>query len=118
MKPADVIYFNTPAVTFACEVRYSTTIVEGRIDVTSEFPVQIFVEFSYSDFRVLTVQNLTGDGEPGTAWSTSYLRIDNTGTNKFVFRMYNMNSLPHQLLVRVVQNDMQIYSNSVMVNKE
>lgn len=118
MKPADVLYLNGPPVTFACDVKYSTKIVEGRIDVTSDFPVKIFVEFSYNDFRVLNMQNITGSGEAITNYASNFLQIENTGTNKYVFQLYNMNSLPHQIRFRITQNDTQLFSNAVMVNKE
>ncbi|TSA28323.1 MAG: hypothetical protein D4R67_04050 [Bacteroidetes bacterium] len=118
MKPADVIYVDNPTLKTAINVRYSTQVVEARMDLSTLFPVKVMVEFSYNDFRVLNLQNLTGNDQSTTLSASNYIQIENVGDNKYIIQWLNRNSLPHQISFRFYQNDMVVYSNAITVNKE
>ena len=118
MKPADAIFFDNPVVKAAINVRYSTQLVEARLDLSSLYPVKLVVEFGYNDFRVLNVQNITVNDKSTTQSASNYVQIDNVGDNKYIIQLLNRNRLPHQITFKFYQNDMQVYSNSVIVNKE
>jgi len=118
MRPADAIFFDNPAVKAAIDVRYSTQLVEVRLDLSSLYPVKLVVEFGYNDFRVLNVQNITVNDKSTTQSASNHVQIDNVGDNKYIVQLLNRNRLSHQISFKFYQNDMQIYSNSVVVNKE
>ncbi|MBC8315105.1 MAG: hypothetical protein H8E51_06340 [Bacteroidetes bacterium] len=118
MKPADAIFFDNPALKAAIDVRYSTQLVEARLDLSSLYPVKLVVEFGYNDFRVLNVQNITVNDKSTTRSASNYVQIDNVGDNEYIIQLLNRNRLPHQITFKFYQNDMPVYSNSVVVNKE
>ncbi|NQV02402.1 MAG: hypothetical protein HQ542_07140 [Bacteroidia bacterium] len=118
MKPADVIFVDNPALKTAIEVRYSSQVVEARLDISTLYPVRMTVEFGYNDFRVLNLQNLTVNDQSTTLSSANAIQINNVGDNKYIIQWLNRNSLPHKILFKFYQNDMVIYSQAVTVNKE
>ncbi len=118
MKSADVIYADNPAFKTAIDVRYSTQVIEARLDISSLYPIKVAVEFGNNNFRVLNVQNLTVNDQSTVLSSSNFIQIDNVGENKYIIQLLNMNSLPHQISFKFYQNDMVIYSNAVTVNKE
>ncbi|MBL7138023.1 MAG: hypothetical protein ISS17_04545 [Bacteroidales bacterium] len=118
MKPADVIYVDNPALKTAIEVRYSTQVVEARLDISTLYPVKLMVEYGYNNFRVLNIQNLTVNDQSTTLSSSNFIQINNVGDNKYIIQWLNRNRLPHQISFKFYQNDRMIYSNSVTVNKE
>ena len=115
MKPADVIYVDNPALKTAIDVRYSTQVVEARLDISTLYPVKLMVVFGYNDFRVLNLQNLTVNDKSTTLSSSNFIQIDNVGDNKYIIQWLNRNNLPHQISFKFYQNDMVIYSNAVTV---
>ena len=118
MKPADAIFFDNAAIKATIDVRYSTRLVEARLDLSSLYPVNLVVEFGYNDFRVLNVQNITVNDKSTTQSASNYIQINNVGDNKFIIQLLNRNRLPHQITFKFYQNDMPVYTNSVIVNKE
>ena len=118
MKPADAIFFDNPALKTAIDVRYSTKLVEARLDISSLYPVKLVVEFGYNDFRVLNVQNIIVNDQSTAHSASNYIQIDNVGDNKYIVQLLNRNRLPHQITFKFYQNDMPVYTNSVIVNKE
>lgn len=118
MKPADAIFFDQPNLRAAVQVRYSTQLVEARMNLSSREHVKLVVEFSYSDFRVLNVQNLTGGDQSTILSASNVVQIDNLGESEYVVQWSNLNRLPHQLVFRFYQNDVPFYTNSVQVNQE
>ncbi len=118
MKPADAIFFDSPALKAAIDVRYSTQLVEIRLDISSLYAVKLMVEFRYNDFLVLNMQNITVNDKSTTRSASGSIQIDNVGDNKYIVQLLNRNKLPHQITFRFYQNDIPVYSNSVTVNKE
>ncbi|MDD4603715.1 MAG: hypothetical protein PHF97_07905 [Bacteroidales bacterium] len=118
MKTADVLQFENPLVKSICNVRYSSKLVEIRIDLSSLYPVKSTLEFDYNNFEVLNIQNVTVNDQSTALAAANFVQINNVGDNKFIIQLYNKNSLPHQISFKIYQNDNPIYQNSVQVNKE
>lgn len=118
MKPADVLQYESPLAKAICNVRYSTKVVEIRLDLSSLYPVKATIQFDFNNFEVLNAQNVSVNDQTTAIAAANYIQINNTGDNKFIFQLYNKNSLPHFLDFKILQNDMPIYQNSVQVNKE
>jgi hypothetical protein len=118
MKVADNILFDTPLAKAVFAVRYSTRIVEIRIDLSSLYPVKTVIQFDYNNFECLNVQNVTVNDQTFCTSSFNFVQINNVGDNKFIVQLYNKNNLQHNIDFTIFQNDMPIYQNSVSVNKE
>jgi hypothetical protein len=118
MKVADNILFDTPLAKAVFAVRYSTRIVEIRIDLSSLYPVKTVIQFDYNNFECLNVQNVTVNDQTSCSSSFNFVQINNVGDNKFIIQLYNKNNLQHNIDFTILQNDMPIYQNSVAVNKE
>ncbi|MFC2101698.1 hypothetical protein ACFLS7_01770 [Bacteroidota bacterium] len=118
MKPADVIYVDNPALKAVIDVKYSSQVVEARLELSSLYRVKVAIDFPASDLRVLNVQNLTVNDKSTTLSSSNFIQIDNEGDNNYIIQWINKNRLPHQISFKFLQNDMVIYSNAVTVNKE
>jgi len=50
--------------------------------------------------------------------SYNYIQINNVGQNQFVVLLYNKNSLPNKVNFSIFQNEIPLYANSVVINKE
>lgn len=118
MKTADVLQYESPLTKAICNVRYSSKIVEVRVDMSSLYPVKSTIEFDYNNFTVLNVQNVSVNDQSTALAAGNFIQINNVGDNKYIFQLYNKNSLPHNLDFKIYQNDSPIYQNTVQVNKE
>jgi hypothetical protein len=118
MKTADVLQYESPLAKAVCNVRYSSKVVELRIDLSSLYPVKSTLEFDFNNFEVLNLQNVQVNDQSTAMAAANFVQINNVGDNKFIVQLYNKNSLPHQIDFKIYQNDAPIYQNSVQVNKE
>jgi len=118
MKVADNLLYDSPLARAVFSVRYSTKIVELRIDLSSLYPIKTTVEFDFNNFECLNVQNVNVNNQTTCSAAANFVQINNVGDNKFIIQLYNKNSLQHNIDFKVYQNDMPLYQNSVIVNKE
>jgi len=118
MKVADNLQFESPLAKAIFAVRYSSKVVEARIDLSSLYPIRSTIEFDFNDFVVLNVQNVSVNAQSSANAAANFVQINNTGDNKFIVQLYNKNSLSHDIGFKIYQNDMPIYQNVVTVNKE
>jgi hypothetical protein len=118
MKMADVLQYKGPLAKAVYNVRYSTKIVEIRVDISSPYTVKSIIEFDYNNFNVLNVHNVSVNDQSSAIVSANLIQINNVGDNKFIIQLYNKNSLSHNIDFKIYQNDSPIYKNSVQVNKE
>ena len=118
MKVADNLLYDSPLAKAILAVRYSTKIVELRIELSSLYPIKTTVEFDFNNFECLNVQNVSVNDQTTCSAAANFVQINNVGDNKFIIQLYNKNSLQHNIDFKVYQNDMPLYQNSVTVNKE
>jgi len=118
MKVADNILYDSPLAKAVFAVRYSTKVVEIRIDLSSLYPITTTVEFDFNNFECLNVQNVNVNDQTTCSAAANFVQINNVGDNKFIIQLYNKNSLQHNIDFKIFQNDMPLYQNSVIVNKE
>jgi hypothetical protein len=118
MKNSDILQYDSPLAKAVCNVRYSTKIVEIRLDLSSLDPIKSTIEFDYNNFTVLNVQNVSVNDKSTAMAAGNFIQINNVGDSKFIFQLYNKNSLPHDIDFKIFQNHSTIYQNSVQVNKE
>ncbi len=118
MKTADVLQYESALAKAVCNVRYSTKIVEIRVELSSLYPVKSTLEFDLNSFDVLNVQNIQVNDQSNALSASNFIQFNNVGDNKFIVQLLNKNSLPHQIGFKIYQNDAPIYQNSAQVNKE
>jgi len=118
MTIADNLIYDSPLAKAICAVRYSTKIVEIRLDLSTLYPVKATLQFDLNNFEVLNVQNVTVNDQSTSMAAANFVQINNVGDNKFIIQLYNKNSLQNNIDFKMYQNDMPIYQNSVAVNKE
>ncbi|MFH0760451.1 MAG: hypothetical protein V2A67_02980 [Bacteroidota bacterium] len=118
MKVADNLLFETPGISATFEVRYSSGMVEARINITSGEVVQCILDFNYNELQVLNVIS-TGINEESTfTASNNWVKINSAGNNNYFVQLLNKNSLPHQLSIRLISNGIPVYQNAVTVHKQ
>jgi hypothetical protein len=117
MKIADVLQYEDPQAKAVFNVRYSTKIVEIRVDMSSNSQIKSTIQFDYNDFNVLNVHNITVNDQSSALVAASSIQINNVGDNKFIIQLYNKNNLSHNIDFKIYQNDSPVYHNSVQVNK-
>ena len=117
MKVADVLQYEDPQAKAVFNVRYSSKIVEIRVDISSNSQIKSTIQFDYNDFNVLNVHNVTVNDQSFAVVAASSIQINNVGDNKFIIQLYNKNNLSHNIDFKIYQNDSPIYHNSVQVNK-
>ena len=118
MTTADNLVFENAMVKATFDVRYSRSIVELRVSVSSLYPVQGVILFDYNSLQAMNVVNVSVNDQSSISASSNYVQINNSGNNQYIVQLLNKNSLPHQISVKIMQNDVPIYQNAVMVNKE
>ena len=118
MKPAGILQFESPAARVWCDIRYSAKTVEIRLDVSSPSPVKVAIEFDFSSFQVLYAQNFTANDQTTIMAAQNFIRIDNTGQSQIIIRLQNKNSLPQDIVFKIMHHDSPVYQNVVQVNKE
>lgn len=118
MKQADNIFFDNNMVRASFNVRYSTGVVEARITFSSLYPIKGLIEFDFNNFQVLNVNNVSVNDQSNIIAAPNYIQINNVGDNQYIVQLLNKNNLQHQVGFKILQNDVPIYQNAVVVNKE
>ncbi len=118
MTTADNLMFENAMVKASFDVRYSSSIVEIRVSVSSLYPVQGMILFDYNSLQAMNVVNVSVNDQSSIGASSNFIQINNSGNNQYVIQLLNKNSLPHQISFKILQNDVPIYQNAVTVNKE
>lgn len=118
MTTADVLVFENAMVKASFNVRYSNSMVEARITLSSLYPVQGVLLFDYNSLQVMNVLNVSVNDQSSISASSNFVQINNSGNNQYIVQLLNKNSLPHQISVKILQNEVPIYQNAVTVNKE
>jgi hypothetical protein len=118
MKTADVLQYESSVAKAVCNVRYSDQLVELRVELSSSSPVKSTIEFDYSSFRVVNVQNVSVNDQSTAMAGSNMVQLNSVGDNSFIIQLFNKNKLPHNIDFTIFQNDSPVYQNSVQVNKE
>lgn len=118
MKNADVLQFTSPGASVNCQVRYSTRIVEMRLELSSLEQVRATFEFNFNALQVLNVNNISVNERTTSTATGNFIQISNIGNNKFIIQLANKHSLPQDIDFKLYQGDIPIYQNAVQVNKE
>lgn len=118
MKVADNLLVELTGIRASIDVRYSTGIVEARINITSNEELSCLLSFNPDELQPINVTSAEPTG--GSDFSASYnmVRITCEGQNQYLVRLVNKNSLPHQIGIRLVRNEMTLYQNSVTINNK
>jgi hypothetical protein len=118
MKVADNLAFENPMVKSSFDVRYSSSVVEIRVSLSSLYPVQGLIMFDYNSLQPMNVVNVSVNDQSTIMASSNYVQINNSGNNQYIIQLLNKNSLPQQISIKIIQNDMPIYQNAVTVNRD
>jgi len=118
MTTADNLQFENAMVKASFDVRYSTGVVEARITLSSLYPIQAFILFDYNSLQAMNVMNVSVNDQSSISTSSNYVQINNSGNNQYIVQLLNKNSLPHQISIKILQNDIPVYMNAVTVNKD
>lgn len=116
LKVADLLLFDDPRVKAVCNVRYSQEIVEIHLDISSGEATKTFLEFDPSHFRILNFQAVQVNEVSNALTGGSSIMINNTGDNQYIIQLLNKSTLSHPILIRILQDEQQLYQNSVKIN--
>lgn len=117
MKSAGIMQFESPEVSTLCHVKYSTKLVEIRLELSSEDAVSARIEFDPRSVGILNVLNVNVSEQTSVFSASSYVRIDNVGNNSFIIQLANKTSLQNEIDFRIFQNEFPVYHNAVQINQ-
>jgi len=114
----DALHYDSPLTKASCKVRYSTKIVEIRVELSSLYPVKSLVEFDVNNLVILNVQDISVNDQSTSIIAANSVQFNSVGDNKYVIILSNKNALPHRIDFKLTQNELPVYQNSVEINKE
>ena len=117
MKVADLISYESPEATSVCNVRYSANMIEIHLELKSETEVKSMLDFNSEHFSLINVQNEKVNEKCSALSSSNYVYINNTGENKYIIRLYNKTTHPHDISYKLLKDGQQIYQNKITINK-
>jgi len=117
IRSADVLQYDGPVANALIRTRYNSKMVEITAELKSATQVKCSIQFSYNNFEVLNLQNISVNDLSSAFAGGNSVMITNVGENKFVIYLSNKNSLPNNIDVKLIQNDVPIYQNSLLVNR-
>jgi hypothetical protein len=117
MKVADMISFESPEATTVCNVRYTANVIEIHLELKSETEVKSMLDFNNEHFSLINVQNEKVNEKCSALTSTNYVYINNTGENKYIIRLYNKTTHPHDIAYKLLKDGQQIFQNKITINK-
>jgi len=117
MKTAGILDFDSPVVKTMCHVKYSTKLVEMRIELSSLDAVTARIEFDPGSVGILNVINVNVNEQTSVYSASSYIRIDNVGDNNFIIQLANKTSLTNEIDLKIFQNEFPVYQNAVQINQ-
>lgn len=117
MKSAGIMQFESPEVSTMCHVKYSTKLVEIRLELSSQDAVSARLEFDQRSVGILNVLNVNVNEQTSVFSASSYIRIDNVGDNNFIIQLANKTSLQNKIDLKIFQNEFPVYHNAVQINQ-
>jgi len=117
MKTAGILDFDSPIVKTMCIVKYSTKLVEMRVDLSSLDAVTAKIEFDPRSVGILNVINVNVNEQTSVYSASSFIRIDNTGDNNFIIQLANKTTLSNNISFKIYQNEFPVYQNAVQINQ-
>lgn len=118
MKIADNLLVELPGLRTTIDVRYSTGIVEARIGISSNGETDCVLSFNPEDLQPLNVTSTESAGVSTFSAAYNVVRITSEGKNQYLVRLLNKNSLPNQITLRLIRNEITVYQNSVTINNK
>ena len=114
----DALRYDTPLAKAAFKVRYSTKVVELRVELSSLYPVKSLVEFDVNSLNILDLRHVNVNDQSVCMTAGNLIQFNSVGDNTYTILLSNNNKLPHKIDFTISQNELPIYRNSVQINKE
>jgi hypothetical protein len=118
LRAGDVLRYDSPLAKAACKVRYSSKIVEVRVELSSLYPVKSVLEFDINNLAILEVKHVSLNDESTSIYAANFVQFNSVGENIYVIRLSNKNTLPHKLDFTISQNEVTIFKNAVQINSD
>ena len=114
----DALHYDTPLAKAALKVRYSTKVVELRVELSSLYPVKSLVEFDVNSLNILDLRHVNVNDQSVCMTAGNLIQFNSVGDNTYTILLSNKNTLPHKIDFTISQNELPIYRNSVQINIE
>lgn len=114
----EILNFHGWQVKAACRNRYTGSVVELYLDLSSGDKTETTIEFTSVDFELMAVVQQQVDPNTTISTSADQIRIQSSGDNKIGIKLTNKNSLQHEIAFKITQRDNQLYQNTIKINQQ
>jgi hypothetical protein len=115
-KSAGTLFMQEWQMKATCQARYNESLVELYLNLSSGDPMVTTIEFEPDDFEFKMVVSEKVASETTISTASGQVIIRSAGENRLAVRLANLNDRQHPVILRITQNDNQIYQNSISIN--
>jgi hypothetical protein len=114
----EVTSYQSGQVKVTIRPRYSESVVEIYLDLSSVDNLETTLDYNSADFELMAV--VPQQTDPNTTFSTStdQIRILSSADNKIGIKLTNKNTLRHDIDLRISQRGNQVYQKKIIINGE
>lgn len=114
----DVLNFQGWQVKTALRTRYSESVVEIYLDLSSGDNIETTIDYSTDDFELMAVVPQQTDANTTFSTAVNQVRILSTGDNKIGIKLTNKNKARHDIVLKINQRGDPLYQNAITINKQ
>ncbi len=115
---SDVLNFQGWQVKAMIRPRYTESVVEIYLDLSSGDNIETTIDYNPDDFELMAVVPQITDANTTFSTATNQVRIISTGDNKIGVKLTNKNKIRHEIALKINQRGNQLYQNTITINKQ
>lgn len=112
----EILSFQAWQVKTSCRTRYSSTLVEAYLDLSSDDMIETTIEFNNDDFELMAVVPQETDTNTTFSTAVDHVRVVSSGDNKIGIKLINRNDLQHDITLTINQRGNQLCQNKITIN--
>ena len=114
----DILNFRGWEVKATIRPRYSASVVEIYLDLSSGDVIETTLDYNSDDFDIMAVVPQQTDANTSFSTAVNQVRILSSGDNKIGIKLANKNNQQHEISIKINQRSNQLYQNTLIVNKQ
>ena len=114
----DVLNFQGWQVKAMIRPRYSESVVEIYLDLSSGDNIETTIDYNTDDFELMAVVPQQTDANTTFSTAINQVRILSAGDNKIGIKLTNKNKLMHDIALKINLRGNQLYQSTITINKQ
>jgi hypothetical protein len=114
----DVVSFQGWQMKNTFRSRYTASVAEVYLDLSSLDQIETTIDFDNSDFTLMAVVSERVDANTIVSSSANQVRVQSSGDNKIAVKLTNLNDLQHEIIIKISQRGNQLYQKAIIINKQ